>query len=29
MSEDERVTRDILLKERSQVVLQVADAKNL
>ena len=29
MSEDERVTRDILLEEPSDVVIQVADAKNL
>lgn len=29
MSEDERVTRDILLRERSRAVLQVGDAKNL
>jgi len=29
MSEDERVTRDILLRERPKVVIQVADAKNL
>jgi len=29
MSEDERVTRDILLAERPHVVLQVGDAKNL
>lgn len=29
MSEDERVTRDILLEERPHAVLQVADAKNL
>ncbi len=29
MSEDERVTRDILLNERPQAVIQVADAKNL
>lgn len=29
MSEDERVTRDILLKERPSVVVQVADSKNL
>ena len=29
MSEDERVTRDILLDERPQAVLQVGDAKNL
>ncbi len=28
-SEDERITRDILLKEKPEVVLQVADAKNL
>jgi ferrous iron transport protein B len=28
-SEDERVTRDLLLRERPQVVVQVADAKNL
>lgn len=28
-SEDERVTRDILLKERNDVVLQVLDSKNL
>ena len=29
MSEDEQVTRDILLKERGYVCLQVCDAKNL
>ena len=29
MSEDERVTRDILLKERPSLLVQVADAKNL
>ncbi|MBI4824094.1 MAG: ferrous iron transport protein B [Nitrospirae bacterium] len=29
MSEDERVTRDILLSEKPSVVLQVGDAKNL
>jgi ferrous iron transport protein B len=29
MSEDERVTRDILLKERPALVIQVADSKNL
>ena len=29
MSEDERVTRDILLKERDLKVIQVCDAKNL
>jgi ferrous iron transport protein B len=29
MSEDEQATRDILLKEREYVVLQVCDAKNL
>lgn len=29
MSEDEKVTRDILLKERPETVLLVADAKNL
>jgi ferrous iron transport protein B len=29
MSEDEQVTRDILLKERGSVCLQVCDAKNL
>ncbi|MCL5022746.1 MAG: ferrous iron transport protein B [Nitrospirae bacterium] len=29
MSEDERVTRDILLKERPSLVIQVADSKNL
>jgi ferrous iron transport protein B len=29
MSEDERVTRDILLKERPSLVVQVADSKNL
>ncbi len=29
MSEDERVTRDILLKERPFLVIQVADSKNL
>jgi len=29
MSEDERVTRDILLKERADAILQVADTKNL
>jgi ferrous iron transport protein B len=29
LSDDERVTRDILLEERDAVVLQVADAKNL
>lgn len=29
MSEDEKVTRDILLKERLSSVVQVADAKNL
>ncbi len=29
MSEDERVTRDILLRERPSVALQVGDAKNL
>lgn len=28
-SEDERVTRDLLLRERPQAVIQVADAKNL
>src|SRR6185436_1919217 len=28
-SEDERVTRDILLRERPDVIVQVADAKNL
>jgi ferrous iron transport protein B len=28
-SEDERVTRDILLEERPDLILQVADAKNL
>ncbi len=28
-SEDERVTRDLLLRERPEVVIQVADAKNL
>ncbi|MCB0027990.1 MAG: 50S ribosome-binding GTPase, partial [Anaerolineales bacterium] len=28
-SEDERITRDILLAERPRAVLQVADAKNL
>ncbi|MBI2916133.1 MAG: ferrous iron transport protein B [Elusimicrobia bacterium] len=28
-SEDERVTRDLLLRERPDVVVQVADAKNL
>lgn len=29
MSEDERVTRDMLLSDRAGVVIQVADAKNL
>jgi ferrous iron transport protein B len=29
MSEDERVTRDMLLSDRAQVIVQVADAKNL
>ena len=29
MSEDERVTRDILLRERPSLVVQVADSKNL
>ena len=29
MSEDEKVTRDILLKEKSEVVILVGDAKNL
>ncbi|HYA26539.1 MAG TPA: ferrous iron transport protein B [Thermodesulfovibrionales bacterium] len=29
MSEDERVTRDILLQERPSLVVQVADSKNL
>ncbi|MDH4100803.1 MAG: ferrous iron transport protein B [Nitrospirota bacterium] len=29
MSEDERVTRDILLKERFDAIVQVGDAKNL
>ena len=29
MSEDERVTRDILLDEPAEAVVQVADAKNL
>lgn len=29
MSEDERVTRDILLKEKVEAVIQVGDAKNL
>jgi len=29
MSEDEKVTRDILLKERSSLVVQVSDSKNL
>ena len=29
MSEDERVTRDILLTDRHDVIVQVADAKNL
>ncbi len=29
MSEDEKVTRDMLLTDRSDVVVQVADAKNL
>lgn len=29
MSEDEKVTRDILLKERASLVIQVADSKNL
>ena len=29
MSEDEQVTRDILLSERGYVVLQVCDAKNM
>ncbi len=29
MSEDEKVTRDILLKERPSSIIQVADAKNL
>lgn len=29
MSEDERVTRDMLLTDRSGVIIQVADAKNL
>ncbi|MBI2118830.1 MAG: ferrous iron transport protein B [Elusimicrobia bacterium] len=28
-SEDEKVTRDLLLEERPQIILQVADAKNL
>src|SRR3990167_78347 len=28
-SEDERVTRDILLEERPKAVIQVADSKNL
>ena len=28
-SEDERVTRDLLLRERPQLIIQVADAKNL
>src|SRR3989338_2703657 len=28
-SEDERVTRDLLLRERPHAILQVADAKNL
>lgn len=28
-SEDERVTRDILIKERPGMVVQVADSKNL
>lgn len=29
LSEDERVTRDVLLRERPSLVVQVADAKNL
>lgn len=29
MSEDEKVTRDILLKERASLIIQVADSKNL
>jgi len=29
MSEDEKVTRDILLKEKPEAVVLVADAKNL
>lgn len=29
MSEDEKVTRDILLKERPSAIIQVADSKNL
>src|SRR5215211_2236520 len=29
LSEDERVTRDILLNERADVVIQVLDTKNL
>jgi ferrous iron transport protein B len=29
MSEDEKVTRDILLKERPSLIVQVADSKNL
>ena len=29
MSEDERVTRDILLAERSENIILVADSKNL
>jgi len=29
MSEDEKVTRDILLTDRADVIIQVADAKNL
>jgi len=29
MSEDEKVTRDILLSEKADVIVQVADAKNL
>lgn len=29
MSEDEKVTRDILLKERPKAIIQVADSKNL
>jgi ferrous iron transport protein B len=29
MSEDEKVTRDILLEEKIQAIIQVADAKNL
>lgn len=29
ISEDERITRDVVLTESSQVILQIADAKNL